>query len=65
MLLGYWVVLSAGADVWSTTWRNIAALVILAVGGAAYLMALAVVRTAAAIAYLELDGHDSLAEAQR
>jgi tartrate dehydratase beta subunit/fumarate hydratase class I family protein len=57
------VVLSAGADVWSTTWRNIAALVILAVGGAAYLMALAVVRTAAAIAYLELGSNDDSLEA--
>ena len=64
MLLGYWVVLSAGADVWSTTWRNIAALVILAVGGVAYLMALAVVRTAAAIAYLGLDNQDDFSEAR-
>jgi hypothetical protein len=64
ILLGYWVVLSAGADVWSTTWRNIAALVIFAVGGAAYLMALAVVRTAAAIAYLGLDNQDDFSEAR-
>jgi hypothetical protein len=59
MVMGYWIALAAGAEVWSTTWRNLAALIFLAVGGAAYLMALAVVRTAAAIAYLELDGQDT------
>jgi len=59
MVMGYWIVLAAGAEVWSTTWRNLAALIFLAVGGAPYLMALSVVRTAAAIAYLELDGQDT------
>jgi hypothetical protein len=63
MVLGYWVVLTAGGAVWSTNWSGLAALVILAVGGAVYLMALAVVRTAAAIAYLELDIQDDFSEA--
>ena len=63
MVLGYWVALAAGAEVWSTTWRNLAALVILAIGGAVYLIALSVVRTAAAIAYLALDGQDDSSEA--
>jgi hypothetical protein len=65
MVLGYWVVLAAGGAVWSTNWSGLAALVILAVGGAAYLMALAVVRTAAATAYLELDGQDTSTRTQR
>lgn len=53
--IGIQIANAAGADTWSTKWRDAAAILLLAVAGIVYLIALATTRISAALAYIRLD----------